>query len=285
MKAKTCKCSFFPLPPFSRATCKAVLSLAFAAPEQPPVPWVCGCTRHRAAIAGVGHSLALDYDHSQAACASLFLSASDPAAVERTYWKHITYNSPIYGADISGSITDPDCDVWNVNGLGASLQYLRAPPHLLPVCSSSHRRPPMHVQTWPSPRPTSMYPSSHGNPTVTHPSSSHPAIWPRLYLLSVLSYSPPCRHQYRYHGPDPPCPFIYLPLPSPNTHIHTVSRIFLRRALFAVLASISGTCLDMIGEELGAKIEGVNTAYLYFGMWKASSVSPMFTFLRLPPRS
>lgn len=31
--------------------------------------------------------------------------------LERKYWKNITYGSPIYGADVSGSITDPDCDV------------------------------------------------------------------------------------------------------------------------------------------------------------------------------
>jgi jumonji domain-containing protein 2 len=29
-----------------------------------------------------------------------------------------------------------------------------------------------------------------------------------------------------------------------------------------------GTILDLINEELGVRIEGVNTAYLYFGMWK-----------------
>ncbi|KAI1289158.1 putative lysine-specific demethylase 4B [Halotydeus destructor] len=31
-----------------------------------------------------------------------------------------------------------------------------------------------------------------------------------------------------------------------------------------------GTILDMVGESLGRNISGVNTAYLYFGMWKSS---------------
>lgn len=31
--------------------------------------------------------------------------------LERKYWKNITYVAPIYGADVSGSITDPDVNV------------------------------------------------------------------------------------------------------------------------------------------------------------------------------
>ncbi len=31
--------------------------------------------------------------------------------LERKYWKNITYAAPIYGADVSGSIMDSDCDV------------------------------------------------------------------------------------------------------------------------------------------------------------------------------
>lgn len=31
--------------------------------------------------------------------------------LERKYWKNITYVSPIYGADVSGSITDEDVNV------------------------------------------------------------------------------------------------------------------------------------------------------------------------------
>ena len=31
-----------------------------------------------------------------------------------------------------------------------------------------------------------------------------------------------------------------------------------------------GTILDLIEDECGVHIEGVNTPYLYFGMWKAT---------------
>lgn len=31
--------------------------------------------------------------------------------LERKYWKNITYVAPIYGADVNGSITDPEMDV------------------------------------------------------------------------------------------------------------------------------------------------------------------------------
>ncbi|KFB37556.1 AGAP011180-PA-like protein [Anopheles sinensis] len=44
--------------------------------------------------------------------------------LERKYWKNITYVAPIYGADISGSITDTDCDVWNINRLGTILDFV-----------------------------------------------------------------------------------------------------------------------------------------------------------------
>lgn len=44
--------------------------------------------------------------------------------LERRYWKNITYVSPIYGADVCGSLTDSDCDVWNINRLGTVLDYV-----------------------------------------------------------------------------------------------------------------------------------------------------------------
>ncbi|XP_043244592.1 nascent polypeptide-associated complex subunit alpha, muscle-specific form-like [Amphibalanus amphitrite] len=48
----------------------------------------------------------------------------DFADLERRYWKNVTYVSPIYGADVCGSLTDPDCDVWNINRLGTILDYV-----------------------------------------------------------------------------------------------------------------------------------------------------------------
>lgn len=32
--------------------------------------------------------------------------------------------APIYGADVSGSLTDEDCNEWNINRLGSILDYV-----------------------------------------------------------------------------------------------------------------------------------------------------------------
>ncbi|VEN47665.1 unnamed protein product [Callosobruchus maculatus] len=44
--------------------------------------------------------------------------------LERKYWKNITYVAPIYGADVSGSLTDDDVNEWNINRLGTILDYV-----------------------------------------------------------------------------------------------------------------------------------------------------------------
>ncbi|XP_008183316.1 lysine-specific demethylase 4C [Acyrthosiphon pisum] len=48
----------------------------------------------------------------------------DYGDLERKYWKNIIYKSPMYGADVSGSITDKDVNVWNINKLGTILDYV-----------------------------------------------------------------------------------------------------------------------------------------------------------------
>ncbi|XP_060858294.1 probable lysine-specific demethylase 4B [Metopolophium dirhodum] len=49
----------------------------------------------------------------------------DYADLERKYWKTIMYNGcPLYGADVSGSITDKDVNVWNINKLGTILDFV-----------------------------------------------------------------------------------------------------------------------------------------------------------------
>lgn len=37
--------------------------------------------------------------------------------LERKYWKNITYNSPIYGADVSGSLYDEGVKVCRISKL------------------------------------------------------------------------------------------------------------------------------------------------------------------------
>jgi hypothetical protein len=50
--------------------------------------------------------------------------ADDADELERKYWKNLTFNSPLYGADLSGTITDPSTDVWNINKLGTILDLI-----------------------------------------------------------------------------------------------------------------------------------------------------------------
>ncbi|MCI4391046.1 hypothetical protein PGIGA_G00129840 [Pangasianodon gigas] len=41
--------------------------------------------------------------------------------LERKYWKNVTFNPPIYGADVNGTLYDPDVDEWNVGRLNTIL--------------------------------------------------------------------------------------------------------------------------------------------------------------------
>ena len=44
--------------------------------------------------------------------------------LERIYWENITKHAGIYGADVCGSITDPDLEHWNINHLGSILDVV-----------------------------------------------------------------------------------------------------------------------------------------------------------------
>ncbi|XP_028299814.1 lysine-specific demethylase 4B [Gouania willdenowi] len=44
--------------------------------------------------------------------------------LERKYWKNLTFVSPIYGADVSGSIYDKDIDEWNIGHLNTLLDMV-----------------------------------------------------------------------------------------------------------------------------------------------------------------
>jgi len=49
---------------------------------------------------------------------------TDLEGLERKYWKNITFVPPIYGADVAGSVTDNDCNVWNIQKLGSVLDWI-----------------------------------------------------------------------------------------------------------------------------------------------------------------
>eukprot|EP00041_Stephanoeca_diplocostata_P031438 m.978570 g.978570 ORF g.978570 m.978570 type:complete len:1102 (-) comp23960_c0_seq4:253-3558(-) len=50
--------------------------------------------------------------------------ANNPEELERTYWKNLGLNPPIYGADIPGTLTDADQSVWNIQKLGTILDII-----------------------------------------------------------------------------------------------------------------------------------------------------------------
>jgi jumonji domain-containing protein 2 len=45
--------------------------------------------------------------------------------LERKYWKNLTFMPALYGADVSGSVTDPDQPYWNIANLGTILDDVK----------------------------------------------------------------------------------------------------------------------------------------------------------------
>jgi len=51
-------------------------------------------------------------------------SKYDYDSLERTFWKNIRFNPPMYGADMSGSLFKPDVKYWNVAKLDSILKCI-----------------------------------------------------------------------------------------------------------------------------------------------------------------
>lgn len=49
----------------------------------------------------------------------------DHEDLERKYWKNIGKHVPIYGANVSGTLTDHNVPSWNINNLGTILNRLK----------------------------------------------------------------------------------------------------------------------------------------------------------------
>ena len=47
--------------------------------------------------------------------------AKDYNELERKYWKNVSFNQPLYGADIPGTLMDPSVEEWNINHLNTIL--------------------------------------------------------------------------------------------------------------------------------------------------------------------
>ncbi|XP_067297835.1 lysine-specific demethylase 4C isoform X2 [Pseudorasbora parva] len=54
-------------------------------------------------------------------CTPRYLNYED---LERKYWKNLTFVSPIYGADVSGTLYDEDIDEWNIGHLNSILDVI-----------------------------------------------------------------------------------------------------------------------------------------------------------------
>ncbi|XP_077055925.1 lysine-specific demethylase 4A isoform X2 [Siphateles boraxobius] len=46
--------------------------------------------------------------------------------LERKYWKNLTFNPPLYGADVSGTLYDPDVTEWNIGRLNTILDTVES---------------------------------------------------------------------------------------------------------------------------------------------------------------
>ncbi|XP_026070288.1 lysine-specific demethylase 4A-like isoform X2 [Carassius auratus] len=49
---------------------------------------------------------------------------ADVDELERKYWKNLTFNPPLYGADVSGTLYDPDVTEWNIGRLNTILDMV-----------------------------------------------------------------------------------------------------------------------------------------------------------------
>ena len=44
--------------------------------------------------------------------------------IERKYWQNIKFKPPIYGCDVSQSLSDPDLEIWNLGKLDTIMKYV-----------------------------------------------------------------------------------------------------------------------------------------------------------------
>ena len=58
-------------------------------------------------------------------CLSHKPPTNDPDEIERKYWKNVTFNNPIYAADIPGTIFDKNVQEWNIGNLGTILDLIK----------------------------------------------------------------------------------------------------------------------------------------------------------------
>eukprot|EP00049_Salpingoeca_infusionum_P022814 m.8928 g.8928 ORF g.8928 m.8928 type:complete len:1205 (+) comp5410_c0_seq1:82-3696(+) len=81
----------------------------------------------------VGHFKAMAANYSMSAKAQ-----KADTACEREYWSNVTFQHPTYGADVSGSMTDKDWNIWNISHLGTILDELAEEGVQMPGVNTSY---------------------------------------------------------------------------------------------------------------------------------------------------
>ncbi|EFJ44031.1 Jumonji domain-containing protein [Volvox carteri f. nagariensis] len=92
-------------------------------------------------------SLSRDFRPQALAPENLPPPASGPGDLERKYWKNVTLRPPLYGADVLGSLFDPDCEArgWNLRRLDTVLtRVLDAAGQSVPGVSEPY----LYFGTW-----------------------------------------------------------------------------------------------------------------------------------------
>lgn len=64
--------------------------------------------------------------------------AKDHDELERKFWKNVTFQQPLYGADLAGSLMDPDLKEWNIDCLPSILNRLAEQGVSIPGVNSAY---------------------------------------------------------------------------------------------------------------------------------------------------
>lgn len=72
---------------------------------------------------------------------------ADCDELERKFWKNLTFNPPLYGADVSGSLYDQDVAEWNIGGLHTILDAVETESDMK---TNMINRPHLHFGMWKS---------------------------------------------------------------------------------------------------------------------------------------
>ncbi|XP_016159924.1 PREDICTED: lysine-specific demethylase 4B [Ficedula albicollis] len=163
--------------------------------------------------------------------------------LERKYWKNLTFVSPIYGADISGSLYDADVDEWNIGNLNTLLDMVE---HECGIIIEGVNTPYLYFGMW---KTTFAWHTEDMD----------------LYSINYLHFGEPKSCSWEQGVATLQGAGAVLPPAIPSASLSSS----LQDVDEWNIGNLN-TLLDMVEHECGIIIEGVNTPYLYFGMWKTT---------------